>query len=129
MKNMLLNLICISKYKFFYESAVSCRKHTIHSLLTSSVLKTDPKTTLYCFSCHCSFPIWLFLLRFFTYSALQLTHYCPESTRWTFPKRNAKFFNFNLLLNTLYFIFIDEKIMVTYSVKLLTQNVCLPYLS
>lgn len=114
---MLLNLVCYSKNTFFYESAVSHRKHTIHSLLTSPVLKQTLKQIYTVSRYRCTFPLWLFSLRFLTYSALQLTHCCPESTRWTFPKRNAKFFN--VLLNTFYFI--DEKITVMYSVKLNTK--------
>jgi len=73
MKNM-LNLIFLSKTLFFYELAISHRKHTIPRLLTNSVLKKTLKLVytvssiavlfLFGFSCwdcwptrHCILPI------------------------------------------------------------------------
>lgn len=54
------------------------------------------------------------------------TNYCwLKSTNWTTTKRTVKYFN--LILNTLHFI--GAKIMIMYSLKTLTQNVCLLYLS
>lgn len=126
---MLLNLICYLKKKKSPHFSVN------QQFLTKKTILFIACRLVLSLSRHQNKPMQFLLLVHFFYltvlaeifDLLSMTcnYCCLKNTSSTLPKRKVKYFN--LLLNTLYFI--DEKAMIMYSVKPLTSNVCLLYLS